>query len=181
VVIPIVGGTFIPWCVWGNCASFGYKKALDGKLSSLSGIAVTGFTEGVNSYMQFNMGNPRSDIKYINIVGPLNQTFAPMPSNLTVFLSSSSSNFLSGVVCETSISFIEPADTATVMCPAGATGQYITVYSNVASQRLALMEVTPLYDGERAHAAAECVLSVSASGMPCWAWRWRGRARARRC
>lgn len=136
--------------MYGDCASYGYKKAIDGKTSSFSGMTITGFTtdsaKPLNSYMQFDLGSVRSDVTAVRMMGPISSTYSTLPENVSVYLSATP-DFMAGTLCDTGISFTEPSQLALVECPAGVPAKYVTVYYNVANQRLALMEVTPYYEG----------------------------------
>lgn len=134
-----------------DCQNYGYKKAIDGKASSFSGMTITGFTTDsanpLNSYMQFDLGSVRSDITAVRLIGPISSTYSTLPENVSVYLSATP-DFKAGTLCETGVSFTEPSQPALVECPAAVPAKYLTVFYNVANQRLALMEVTPYYEGE---------------------------------
>ena len=136
--------------MFNDCASYGVGKAIDGKTSSFSGMTITGFTidsaNPLNSYMQFDLGSVRSDITAVRMIGPISSTYSTLPENVSVYLSATP-DFKAGTLCETGVSFTEPSQPALVECPAAVPAKYLTVFYNVANQRLALMEVTPYYEG----------------------------------
>jgi hypothetical protein len=116
-------------------------------------MAITGFnsdgTKQLNSYMQFDLGSVRSDITAVRMVGPMSTAYSTLPENVSVYLSATP-DFKAGTLCDTGIAFTELSQLALIDCPAGTAAQYLTVLYNVPNQRLALMEVTPYYEGESA-------------------------------
>jgi hypothetical protein len=155
--------------LWSNCASYGYQKAIDGKTASFSGMSITGFLSDpnrlVNSYMQFDLGALRNDITAVRLVGPISQSYATMPENVSVHLSATT-DFKAGTLCDTDISFTEPSQLALIDCPSGVSARYLTVYYNVPNQRLALMEVTPYYDGGCMPALQALLLTTRCGSYP---------------
>ena len=139
-----------PWCLGKNCASWGYTKAVDGKTKSLTGLAIVGYntTTGasINGFIQLDMGQPRADIAYVRLVAPIYQTAAVLPDNISVYLSSST-DFQAGTLCAAGVAFDTWGEESLIECPANVTAKYVTVMDNVPTRRLALAEITPLYDG----------------------------------
>ncbi len=147
---PIVDGTMTPWCMMNNCNSWGWGKVVDSKAKSLASLGIVGHNTSIgariNGFIQLDMGQPRADIAYVRLVAPIYQTAAVLPDNMSVYLSSST-DFRAGTLCAASIAFDTWGEESMVECPANVTAKYVTVIDNVHTRRLALAEITPLYDG----------------------------------
>ena len=153
VPAPVVNGTLYPWCIGYNCKHYGYLRAVDGKTWGSSTTAITGYNSNstlLNSYMQFDLGTARTDIGQVRLVAPMYQTYAVLPTNLSVYVSTGT-NFRAGMLCATNISFATWLESMPVLCPI-ASIRYVTVVDEVPNRRLALQEVSALYDGAWQHA-----------------------------
>ena len=154
VPAPVVDGTLYPWCMGYDCKRLGYQKAVDGKTWGPTTTAITGYnynSSRLNSYMQFDLGTARTDIGQVRVVAPMYQTSAVLPTNLSVYVSTDK-YFRAGVLVASGVGFAQWLESLVLLCPITSI-RYVTVVDEVPNRRLALQEVSALYDGAWRHAS----------------------------
>ena len=137
------------WCYGNDCAKWGYQKAIDGRTVGLNSLTLTGAAGTTfNAHVQFDLGSVRSDILSVRIMGPGTSAlaYAPLPVGLQLYLSPGT-NFTAGTLCEANITLAAVGEEYLATCPLGVSGRYVTIYQTRPGTRIALQEVTAMYEG----------------------------------
>lgn len=147
VAIVPVNGTVRPACHLNNCNRFGAQYAYDGLTASNTTFVQSSY--GYKVSIQLDLGVASAVLTAVRVVARTSCCL-DQSQNITVYVSTNPS-FGTGVQCGPLITFSTLGEVATVRCP-NITARYVTVGRESASvvTFLALQEITPLVNGERA-------------------------------